>query len=229
MVLADVVRCHEVFRVKNNMRKLKRRLEKDPGERPDPIPPGPFPTYKIQEKCGDCEPCKKEECHECEVCTSQVRGSRTNPPGPQEAACLAADRMCSLWISLPLPPSSCNSSVVGEVTNYSLAKYTQDVEKQMEKLMMATADVVSAVKNAGGGRWSKRPDLTEGNLEATLEGLQDTWDELKQRSESKQVALGRVESLDDEITSGQGDSEDPPPGVSQTQGQSLPVTNQGGK
>ena len=135
MVLADVIRCHEVFRVKNNMRKLKRRLEEDPGERPDPIPPGPFLTCKIQEKCGDYEPCKDEECHE-----------------RKEAACLDADRMCSQWIPPPLAPSSYDSSMVGEVTKDSLAKYTQDVEKQMDKLRTATADVVSTVKNTRGGQ-----------------------------------------------------------------------------
>ena len=167
------------------MWKLKRRLEEDPGERPDPIPLGPFPKYKIQEKCGDCKLCKKEECHECKVCISRVRGLRNNLPGPQETACIAADRMCSLWFSPPLPPSSCNSSMVGEVTKDSLAKCTQDIDKQMDKLMTATADVMSAIRNAGGRRWSKRPDLTEGNLDATLGGLQDTWDELKERSESK--------------------------------------------
>ena len=181
VVLAEVVRCHQVCRMKNNVRKLKRRLEEDPGGRTDPIPPGPFPKYKIQEKCGNCKPCRKEECHECEVCTSQVRGSRTNPPGPQKAACLAADRSCSLWISPPPPPSSYTSSVAGEVTKDSLAKCTQDIEKQMDKLTTATADVLSAVKNAGGGGWPSRPDLTKKNLEATLEGYQNLWDDLKER------------------------------------------------
>ena len=229
VLLADVVQCHKVFRLKNNLRKLKRRLEEDPGERPEPFPPGPFLKYKIQEKCGDCMPCKMEECHECDVCSSRSRGSRANLPGPQEVACIAADRMCLLWISPPLPPSSYTSSMASEVTKDSLTKCTQDVEKQMDKLMTATADVMSTAKNAGGKRWSKRQDLTEGNLEATLEGYQDTWYELKQRSESKQITLGLVEGLDDETTPGQGDGEEPPPGGSQTQGQSLLVTSQGGK
>ena len=106
---------------------------------------------------------------------------------------------------------------------------TPPAEKQMEKLVTATVDVVTAIKNAGGGSWPKRPDLTEVNLEVTLDGYQDLMEDMKQRSESKQITLGQVESLDDEISPGQGDGEEPPPGGSQDQGQSLVVTSHGGK
>ena len=208
------------------MRKLKRRLEEDPGERPEPIPPGPLPRYRIEEKCGSCEHCKKEECHECEVCASRARGSRAHQPGPQEVACPAADRMCLRWKSPPLPPSSYASSVLGEVTRNSLRKCTQDVEIQMDKCVTATADVVTAIKNAGGGSWPKRPDLTEGNLEVILDRYQDLMEDMKQRLESKQIAMEQVESLDEEIPPGQGDGEEPPPGGSQAQGQSLVMTGQ---
>ena len=82
--------------------------------------------------------------------------------------CLAADWMCSQWKSTPLPPLSYTSSVISEATRDSLKKCMKEVEEQMDKLV--TAEIVVAIKNAGSGRWPKRPDLIEENLEAKLDG-----------------------------------------------------------
>ena len=98
-----------------------------------------------------------------------------------------------------MPPSSYTSSVASNVTGDSLKKCTEEIEAQMDKLVTATADVVVAIKNVGSGRWPKRPDLTEENLKATLEGHQDTVEDLKQKSETKQIALEQVASLEEEI------------------------------
>ena len=192
---ADKERHYEEYKFLNFVRKLKKRLREETGARPQPmLDPAMMWPNPPAERCGDCQGCLEVKCRMCVNCLAMgVTTRRTTEPA---LCCGAPSRRCEKWLP-PATPAMSASSIVSDVNADSIRIHTQKMEDQMDKLGKSTYDLIVEIKNAGGGPWGERNDLSETTLKQWLE-LQQEQVELVERSISRQREINLIDSLRDE-------------------------------
>ena len=84
------------------------------------------------------------------------------------------------------------SSIYGEVTPDNLARGSEELAAQQEKMTGATTKILAVVSEVGVGPWDSSPGLTKRLLPDWL-GKQEDWgDTLRGRVDRKQEELTRM-------------------------------------
>ena len=136
------IRNVDLRRAKN---RILRRLSEPDLPLPPPLPRTPVPRH-ARVRCGRCTGCKTRTCGLCEGCKHRQ-------------ACTDEARNCESWQDPDDVPSSYparEGSVASGASTFTAEKLVEDkarLEDSLRKLQHATVELITAIRDAGGGPW----------------------------------------------------------------------------
>ena len=189
---ANTTRYQEYPRMVKLEKKLIKKLLEELGPRPaipELVLRPNLPESQTRNRCRSCEPCKAPAYGACRPCHEEGRSITRvrNMEGEDSDECQSEQRRCMTWPKPPPSPSSSwgASSLASAATAENLLAGTGELKDRQDKLSRATAALIVAVKEAGGGQWDAEPGLTEEALRGWLGEQEDRIEDPKERLDLK--------------------------------------------
>ena len=230
---AEVTHSICKFNYRTKLRRLKKKLDEDPGSRPAGLPNPHF----NKDRCGTCSSCQKDECGSCPSCLAQGPAQRTRNTASYQAlrACSGGENWCSTWNpreGFIAGSFKSVTSIVSSTTGDTLRNAVNQLEEGHEEVKRSTMVLKQTVLVSQEGPWPAYPELTAERLLEKLEDQQDEVDDIKERAVAREQELRQMESLADEeeaFSVGGPWEPETPPGAPAPKQPTHPLTSSAGE